>query len=479
MKKLILDSNEMAIRKVYWPLVKACKINTFFRPGVRLCNDFRGYCEKQNIKLRCILQTGSDFHAISPIFSDDYMYVSIEKIYSKKIKDLSDKDFYGASPDVKNEVALKYHLGLIYNISIDELNDDFQVTIIKINYINENELNNNMNQRLENLIQNGLWKIAEMPVNNATDFEAKEMMVTLIDHDYPARTPFLWNGIFKKFNIPAKSLVLIPRAGIEKEDLKLTLDVYRSDQRFRLGGFGVGFKDESINFLDTLDDSAKRVSAANFVYKNEHGELVGYNTDGDGFVKGLKENHEEFLSLQGKKVLLLGSGGTANAISFALASEGVDLIIANRTEEKAKNLAKSINDYYKIDNLAMGVSEKEIENYISKIDLLINTSTKGAEGKWSDYLSLAETTNGLEDNIFKGKKILSLINPDAVVSDIILKSVDTPLISEAKKIGLKTINGMPMVISQAALAFYLSYGKEKGISFSDVYQKMKELFKLK
>ena len=123
----------------------------------------------------------------------------------------------------------------------------------------------------------------------------------------------------------------------------------------------------------------------------------------------------------------------------------------------------------------MGVSEKEIEHYISKVDLLINTSTKGAEGKWSDYLSLAETTNGLEENIFKGKKLLSLINPDAVVADIILKSIDTPLISEAKKIGLKTINGIPMVISQAALAFYLSYGKEKDISFSDIYQKMKEL----
>ncbi len=473
MKKLILNPNEMAIRKVYWSLVRAHKVSTFFRPGVRLCNVYRGYCKKQNINLRCILQTGSDYYGVEPIFSEENIKVSIKEIYSKKIGELNNEDFLGSSPDVNNKLSLKYHLGLIYNIDIDKINDDFDVTIVKITYLNNNI--NAMKNILENLIQNGLWKIAKMPLNNALDFSSKDMMVTLINHDYPAKTPFLWNGIFKKYNIEAKSIVLTPNTEVEKNDLKLTFDVYRSDKRFKLGGFGVGFKDESIELLDILDESAKRVSAANFVYKNKNNELVGYNTDGEGFVRGLKENYPEFSNLKGKRILLLGSGGTANAISYALANEGANLIIANRTIEKAINLANSINDYFKVNNLVIGISEGELENYISKIDLLINTSIKGAEGKWSDYLSLAETSNGLNNNLSKGKQLLNSLNPKVIVVDIILKSIDTPLIFEAKKIGIKTMNGVPMVIAQAALAFYISYGKERGIQFSDIYKEMKKL----
>ncbi|MDA3803146.1 MAG: hypothetical protein PF488_04650 [Patescibacteria group bacterium] len=75
----------------------------------------------------------------------------------------------------------------------------------------------------------------------------------------------------------------------------------------------------------------------------------------------------------------------------------------------------------------------------------------------------------------KGCKLLKSLSSKAIVADIILRSVDTPLISEAKKLKLKTMDGIPMVISQAALAFYISYGREKKIGFSQIYQKIKKL----
>ena len=72
-------------------------------------------------------------------------------------------------------------------------------------------------------------------------------------------------------------------------------------------------------------------------------------------------------------------------------------------------------------------------------------------------------------------ELLKKLPKKCIVSDVVLKSKDTAIISQAKVIGLKTMNGLPMVVSQAAIAFSLSYGKKLGINFSDVYKTMKEV----
>ncbi len=478
MTKLSLNPNEMAIRKIYWPLVIKEQITAFFRPGVRLCTDYRGYCEKQTITLKCIKQLGSDQLGIPPQFSESkQIKVIINRIYSKKISELTKNDFQGSSPDIQSITNLKFHLGLIYNLDLNELTDESYVTIIKINYKKIDSMITNK-MRLENLVQNGIWTIAKQPPANPHNFQSEELMVTLINHDYPARTPLLWNSAFNYFQIPAKNLVLVPnQTNLKKEDLKWTLNVYRDDTRFIAGGFGVGFKDESMELFDILDDSAANVGAANFVYKNKQKQLVGYNTDGNGFVKGLQENFPIFKNLVGKKALLLGSGGTANAISFALAKEGANLIIANRTKSKAIALAKEINNFYHLtgNTEAIGCGEKEIEQYLKTIDLIVNASVKGAEGQWLNYSSLASTEFGLNHNLKQSQTWLKLLPNNCVIADIVLRLDDTPLIAQAKKIGLQTLNGLPMVISQAALAFTLSYGQKLDIKFSNVYSVMKKV----
>lgn len=476
MKRLNLNPNEMAVRMIYWPLVEKKEIFTFFRPGVRLAINYRGYCEQQEITLRCIDRLGYDQLNLAPELSKTKKSeATVYKIYSKRIKDLNEKDFLGSSPDVKSIIDLKFHLGLIYNLSLDDLNDDSHVTIVKIKYKNKNNMKN-PKKRIENIIQNGMWKIAEMPPNNPQDLEAKEIMLTLINHDYPARTPLLWNHAFKHFKINAKSIVIVPCSeNLDKESLKWTFSVYRDDERFLAGGLGVGFKDESIELLDILDESSSNVGAANFVCKNEEGKLVGYNTDGLGFVGGLQENFPELQDLKNKNILILGSGGTANAIAFALAKEKAKLIIVNRTKSKAISLAEEIQKFYK-NSIVVALGEDEVkEKVLEDLDLVVNASIKGAEGSLKDYSAMTSTDKGLINNLTESMELLKKLPKKCIVSDVVLKSKDTAIISQAKIIGLKTMNGLPMVVSQAAIAFSLSYGKKLGINFSDVYKTMKEV----
>ena len=476
MKKLILNPNEMAIRKVYWPLVLNKQMTTFFRPNVRLCTNVRGYCESQNITLRCILQTGSDILGIAPQFVEgENIEARVAHIYDKKISELVDTDFIGSSPDITSITNLKYHLGLIYNLSYNEIDEESYVTIIKLDYKETRNMEKIEVKRLENLLQNGMWAIAQQVPDNAQDLLAEELMVTLISHDYPAQTPLLWGTAFSHFGIKAKSLVLVPNiTEISQDDLRYTFSTYRDDSRFKLGGLGVGFKDEALSLLDILDDSAANVGAANFVLKNEDNKLVGYNTDGEGFVNGLLVNFPELENLENKKVLLLGSGGTANAVAFALAKNGAKLIIANRTVSKAQALAKAINSFYDSSEIARGISENEIEEHLHDLDLLINASTKGAEGVFANYLAISGTASGLESNRSEGERLFSLIDKKTIIADIVLRLVDTPLIVLAKRQGFKTIDGVPMVISQAALAFTLAYEKSQGITFGEVYEVMKK-----
>jgi shikimate dehydrogenase len=430
----------------------------------------------QSVTLKCIEELGSDKLGLPPQFSQTkQIEATIESIYSKKMGELTKNDFKGSSPDVQSVSDLKFHLGLIYNLDLDALTDEFYVTVLKINYQKINPMTKTK-LRLENLVQNGLWSIAKQPPKNPQDFKSEKLMITLINHDYPARTPLLWNSAFSDFQIPAKSLVLVPQnEEVTLEELKWTLNAYRDDNRFIAGGFGVGFKDETLELLDILDDSAANVGAANFVYKNKNGQLVGYNTDGTGFVKGLQENFSFLQDLTNKKVLILGSGGTANAISFALTKVGAKLIIANRTESKAQALASEINHFYQLDknNQVISCGENQIEKYLTDLDLVVNTSIKGAEGKWSYYSALASTELELEKNLRQSEVLLKMLPKNCVVADIVLRLSDTPLISQAKKIGLATLDGMPMVISQAALAFTLSYGEKLGIGFSEAYASMR------
>ena len=104
-------------------------------------------------------------------------------------------------------------------------------------------------------------------------------------------------------------------------------------------------KVEVIKYLDKIDKNAKLIGAVNTI-KNEGGILKGYNTDGKGFVKSILDKGYE---LKGKKVMIIGAGGSCRSIAVELASNNVELIeIRNRSEEKANNITSILNEHFDI-----------------------------------------------------------------------------------------------------------------------------------
>jgi shikimate dehydrogenase len=189
---------------------------------------------------------------------------------------------------------------------------------------------------------------------------------------------------------------------------------------------------EIIKKIGILSNIAQKIKAINTIKILDDGSLYGDNTDAYGFIASVKEQLGEDYSLQGKKALLIGAGGAARALAFALDSEQIDkLTIMNRNLERAKDLAKELQistDCKRLKNL------KETE---LPYDLIINSTSLGLNNE-----------NNLEVDFNK-------IPTKAVIYDIVYKPILTKLLQDAKINDNETINGLSMLIHQAAKSFEL------------------------
>ncbi|MBA2869817.1 shikimate dehydrogenase [Anoxybacillus calidus] len=216
---------------------------------------------------------------------------------------------------------------------------------------------------------------------------------------------------------------------VEKEHLK---DAVQGMKALGIAGFNVTIphKTAIIPFLDEIDEIALQIGAVNTVV-NENGRLIGYNTDGEGFVRALCE--ELNIELSGKRILLIGAGGAARGIYFSLAnSKAACIDLCNRTVNKAEEL---INERT-ISVLSRAYSIHEAQHLLGNYDIIINTTSVGM------YPNVEEIPLSLA-NLKKG----------TVVSDIIYNPLETLLLKEAKRCGAITQNGLGMFVYQGALAF--------------------------
>ncbi|NOV03552.1 shikimate dehydrogenase [Paenibacillus planticolens] len=189
-------------------------------------------------------------------------------------------------------------------------------------------------------------------------------------------------------------------------------------------------KVEVMQYLDEIDEGARIVGAVNTIV-NEAGKLTGYNTDGIGYVRSLKE--ETGIDLKGKSVLLLGAGGAARGVAYALAKEGAGCIyIANRTKERALELADTIGAYTK----TVGLGLDELSGVVDEVEFVLNT-----------------TSAGMHPNIEELPMPVELLREHHLVSDLIYNPRITKFLREAEAKGARIHGGLGMFIYQGAFAF--------------------------
>lgn len=249
---------------------------------------------------------------------------------------------------------------------------------------------------------------------------------------------------------PAMHGVALAACGIDGKYVPLHVKANQLEEAIKgiraLGFRGVNVtvphKVEVMKYLDHLDDGARYIGAVNTIV-NDEGRLIGYNTDGIGYIRSLQE--EVVPDLSGKSVLVLGSGGAARGIIYALLQQKPrSVVVANRTEQKAKELATDLSH---LGNIA-GCSMDRVKEYIQGIDVVINT-----------------TSVGMFPNIEEMPIDPDLIPNGIIVSDLIYNPLKTELLRHAELKGCQIHNGLGMFLYQGAYAFEYWTGCSAPIDF--------------
>ena len=246
----------------------------------------------------------------------------------------------------------------------------------------------------------------------------------------------------------------------------------------RMGFVGVNLtvphKLLAVDMVDALDDSAKLLGAVNtivFETRDKAGTWIpvgqssqnpikeirshGYNTDGEAFIRGIREDLA--LDLRGKGVVLLGAGGAGRVAAFKLAEAGVaDLFLINRTERKAQELAVRIAEEHP------GVSVKtsaQLGEEVRKWNPNVNVVHTYPASRFAALL-VNSTSLGLNesDSLPLDQDQFPIYEADCVY-DMIYRPAETPLLKAAKKAGCRTANGLGMLLYQGAKALEIWTGK--------------------
>jgi shikimate dehydrogenase len=191
--------------------------------------------------------------------------------------------------------------------------------------------------------------------------------------------------------------------------------------------------------LDEIDSLAADIGAVNTIV-NRDGRLKGYNTDAGGFLQALQEAGA---TARGKRVALLGAGGAARAVAFAVADMAAELTILNRACELdwAQDLARHLNETASREVKALVMDEANLTSVIDEADILINA-----------------TSVGMSPHIDATPVPQSLLRPGLTVFDIVYNPPETRLLREAAAAGCRTIGGLAMLVAQGALSFELWTG---------------------
>ncbi len=216
----------------------------------------------------------------------------------------------------------------------------------------------------------------------------------------------------------------------------------RDDAAWRGCNVTMPHKQAIVPLLARLDPVAARIGAVNTVVR-EGGELVGYNTDAAGFLEPLRGELADPHLFRMARVL--GTGGAARAIVAALAGEGVVIVLAGRDPDKARVLLDELDpggEHHAVDLAHFAdPTDFAFDDREGCFDLVVNASPLGMAGQ-----------PGLAFD-------LSHVPPRSIVYDIVTHPLETPLLKAARAAGFRTIDGLSMLIGQAAVAFEKFFGR--------------------
>lgn len=242
-----------------------------------------------------------------------------------------------------------------------------------------------------------------------------------------SKSPAMHNAAFRHLAIDACYIAF----DVEPHMLKEAVYAIRA---LNIKGLNITIphKESVLEYLDQLSPEAEVIGAVNTI-KNQEGSLLGFNTDGRGFIQSLTERG---ISVCGKKVLVLGAGGASKAVVYSLLKEGAEVFIYNRTLDKALAL---IRQYQSRPIELVTADRLSDKGFVGSMDIVVNT-----------------TSVGLQDNEMPIAKELLLSKH--VVCDLIYHQ--TLLLKSAAERGCVTIDGSGMLLWQGVYAFEIWTGQK-------------------
>lgn len=229
------------------------------------------------------------------------------------------------------------------------------------------------------------------------------------------------------------------RIDVRPDELGLVLTPIRQGS---IAGVNVTIphKETVLGHLDILTDAAAGAGAANIVYRNNAGQLVGDNSDGAGFMA----HYFDFASRLPQKILMLGAGGAARGILLALvgaATAQTEILIVNRDRARAERLIQDFATLARARGVMLSVMDWDARAAAAQgAGLLINATSLGMTGQPPLEMDL------------------SALPSNAWVYDIVYKPLETPLLAQARARGLGVIDGLGMLLHQAVPAFEKFFG---------------------
>ena len=248
-------------------------------------------------------------------------------------------------------------------------------------------------------------------------------------------SPFIHNSAFEATNTNGVYLAW----EVDEAELAETVANIRRYQMYGIN-LSMPYKEQVIPYLDQLSEEACLIGAVNTVV-NREGTLIGYNTDGKGFFKSLPS-----FKISRKRLVLLGAGGAAKAILAQAILDGVSQIsvfVRSSSMEKTRPYLEKIQNAtgFRVDLFALE-DVQDLQDSITQADLLVNATSVGMDG----------VSQPIPTSIVLPEKLL--------VADVIYQPFETPFLKWARNQGNQSINGLGMLLYQAAEAFELWTGKE-------------------